>query len=46
MDSIADFESMIEKLSDENQNLKAKITSYQQEISDMEYAQVCKLFFC
>ena len=45
MDSIADFESMIEKLTDENQNLKAKIAAYQQEISDMEYAQVSVLTY-
>ena len=39
MDSMSDFESMIEDLTDKNLELKSKISEYQQEIQDLEYAQ-------
>lgn len=46
MDSVSDFENMIENLTEKNLELKAKISEYQQEISDLEYAQViCISFF-
>jgi predicted RNase H-like nuclease (RuvC/YqgF family) len=40
MDSMSDFERMIEDLTEKNLELKSKISEYQQEISDLEYAQV------
>jgi len=39
MDSMSDFERMIEDLTEKNLELKSKISEYQQEISDLEYAQ-------